>query len=111
VVLELNGSRWVSELAAPPEKNDRWATGVRLFLASTLSLILPAYPVLDDDRALWLEIVRHTFQSGVYCEDDEIKAHAELTGATVRGSYLVLRGKYQVINKPAGRVCREPSGL
>jgi hypothetical protein len=79
-----------------PEKNDRWPTGVRLFLASTLSLIAPDHPILDADRALWSEIARRAFQSGEYQEDDEIKAHAELTGATVKGSYLVLRRKYQL---------------
>jgi hypothetical protein len=69
---------------------------VRLFLASTLSLILPDHPILDAGRALWLEIARRTFQSGVYREDGEIKAHAELTGSSIKSSYLVLRGKYQL---------------
>ncbi|NOQ22968.1 MAG: hypothetical protein GQ565_10035 [Candidatus Aegiribacteria sp.] len=38
------------------EKNDRWQTGMRLFLASTLSLIYPDHPALKDDRELWHEI-------------------------------------------------------
>ncbi len=78
------------------EKNDRWPTGERMFVASTLSLIHPAHPILDPDRALWLEIARRTFQSGQYSEEDEIRAHAEITGATVRDSYLVLRSRYQL---------------
>jgi hypothetical protein len=78
------------------ERNDRWPTGRRLFLASTLSLIQPEHPLLDSDRALWLEIATRTFRSGRYCEEDEIRAHAELTGATVKGSYLVLGGRYQL---------------
>jgi hypothetical protein len=80
----------------PAEKNDRWQTGVRLILASTLSLIHPTHPVLDRDRNLWQTIAERTFQSGQYNEQDEINAHAELTGASVKGSYLVLRSKYQL---------------
>jgi hypothetical protein len=78
------------------EKNDRWPTGMRLFLASTLSRIQPDHPLLDEDRRLWLEIARRTFRSGEYREEDEIGAHAELTGATVKDSYLVLNGRYQL---------------
>lgn len=79
-----------------PEVNDRWPTGVRLYLASTLSLIHPRDPMLDTDRQLWLKIARRTFQSGEYRQEDEIQAHATLTGATVKDSYLVLNGKYQL---------------
>jgi len=78
------------------EKNDRWQTGMRLFLASTLSLIHPSNPVLDADRRLWCEIAARTFQSGKYDEQDEIEAHAELTGASVRHSYLVLNNRYSL---------------
>ncbi len=55
-----------------------------------------SHPILDADRRLWLEIARRTFQSGAYNEGDEIQAHAELTGATVKDSYLVLNGRYQL---------------
>ncbi len=78
------------------EKNDRWPTGLRLFLASTLSLIQPYHPVLNQDRELWREIAARTFRSGKYSEQDEIDAHAELTGASVKDSYLVLNGRYQL---------------
>jgi len=78
------------------EKNDRWPTGMRLFLASTLSRIQPDHPLLDEDRRLWLKIARRAFRSGEYREEDEIGAHAELTGATVKDSYLVLNGRYQL---------------
>jgi hypothetical protein len=78
------------------EKNDRWQTGMRLFLASTLSLIHPHHSTLNDDRELWHEIAKRTFQSGKYSEQDEIDAHAELTGATVKDSYLVLNSRYQL---------------
>jgi hypothetical protein len=78
------------------EKNDRWETGMRLFLASTLSLIHPHHPVLDKDRQLWLSIAERAFQSGSYREIDEIEAHARFTGATVKDSYLVLNGRYQL---------------
>ena len=76
------------------EKNDRWNTGMRLFLASTLSLIQPGHPILNRDRELWRSITRRTFESGKYSEGSEIKAHAELTGATVKNSYLVLNNRY-----------------
>ena len=79
-----------------PEKNNRWATGVRLFTAATLARIEPEQPELARDRQLWGQIALRTFQSGSYNEDDEAQAHAELTGASVRGSYLRLRGKYQL---------------
>lgn len=78
------------------EKNDRWETGMRLFLASTLSLIQPDHPVLASDRYLWRAIAEVAFQSGEYNQVDEIKAHAEMTGATVKDSYLVLNGRYQL---------------
>lgn len=79
-----------------PEKNSRWPTGKRLFLAATLSLFQPAHPCLERDRALWAEICTRTFASGTYSEDAEIRAHAELTGAAVKNSYLVINGKYQL---------------
>jgi hypothetical protein len=79
-----------------PEKNNRWATGVRLFTAATLARIEPEHPELEEDRQLWGQIARRTFQSGSYNEDDEARAHAELTGASVKGSYLRMRGKYQL---------------
>jgi hypothetical protein len=78
------------------EKNNRWATGVRLFTAATLARIEPKHPELEGDRQLWGQIARRTFRSGSYNEDDEARAHAELTGASVKGSYLRLRGKYQL---------------
>lgn len=78
------------------EKNDRWATGMRLFLAATLSLIYPDHPMLEADRQLWASITRRAFQSGQYVSEDEEQAHLDLTGATVRDSYLVLNGKYQL---------------
>jgi len=78
------------------EKNSRWPTGMRLFLAATLSLLQPAHPCLEQDRALWAEICKRTFASGIYSEDAEIRAHAELTGAAVKNSYLVINGKYQL---------------
>lgn len=78
------------------EKNNRWQTGMRLFLTSTLSLIYPDHPALNDDRELWHEIARRTFQSGKYSEKDEVNAHTDLTGATIKDSYLVLNNRYQL---------------
>jgi hypothetical protein len=76
------------------EKNDRWMTGVRLFAASTLAKIEPRHSALDGVWALWMEILERAFASGDYDEDAEVQAHKELTGASVRGSYLTLRNKY-----------------
>jgi len=91
------------------EKNNRWQTGMRLFLASTLSLIQPGHPILDKDRRLWLEIARRTFQSGRYSAEDEIQARAALTGATVKDSYLVLSSRYQlnILGSMPGSLPRE----
>lgn len=80
----------------PPESNNRWETGKRLFLASTLSLIMPDHPLVTRERSLWLTIAERAFQSGEYCLEDEIAAHDEMTGASIRHSYLTLRGKYQL---------------
>ncbi|MBN1965819.1 MAG: hypothetical protein JW910_14300 [Anaerolineae bacterium] len=80
----------------PAERNDRWLTGVQLFVASTLALVRPDHPVLEPVRALWLEIARRTFAGGTYDAAAEIAAHEELTGASVKDSYLTLRGKYQL---------------
>lgn len=78
------------------EKNDRWQTGMRMFLASTLALIDPNHAELHSDRKLWHEILCRSFHSGKYREEDEIRVHAELTGASVKDSYLVLNNRYQV---------------
>lgn len=85
-----------SEIRFPDyhEKNDRWSTGMRLFLGSTLSLIDPSHEGLENDRSLWREIAIRTFQSGTYSEKDEIRAHSALTGASVKDSYLRINNHY-----------------
>lgn len=81
----------------PAEKNDRWPTGVRLFAASTLAQIRPDLPLLDSDWKLWANIARRTFASGSYDPEAEIQAHRELTGASIKDSYLVINNKYALI--------------
>ncbi|HHI02933.1 MAG TPA: hypothetical protein ENL22_05385 [candidate division Zixibacteria bacterium] len=81
----------------PPEKNDRWETGWRLFAASMLSVIEPDAKDIDKYWNLWIEIAERAFASGVYNESNEIQAHCELTGATVGNSYLVIGSKYQLL--------------
>jgi hypothetical protein len=78
------------------EKNDRWSTGVQLFAASTLAQMVPHHPLLDDIWSLWYEIALWTFRSGEYDPEAEIRAHRELTGASVKESYLVLNNKYSL---------------
>jgi hypothetical protein len=78
------------------ERNDRWATGMRLFLASTLSLIDPMNKELDKDRELWREIAISTFRSGTYSERDEINIHQSLTSASVENSYLKINNRYSL---------------
>ncbi len=77
-----------------PEKNDRWHTGLQLFTAATLALIQPDLPILDDVWELWATIAGQAFAAGVYDRDAEARAHRDLTGASVRDSYLVLDNKY-----------------
>jgi hypothetical protein len=76
------------------EKNDRWPTGMRLLVASTLSLIDPECESIDSERDLWRQIAIQTFKSGTYKEIDEIAAHRALTGATVKDSYLRINNRY-----------------
>lgn len=77
-----------------PEVNDRWETGVRLFTAATLARFDPHLAVLDEVLQLWSEIATRTFASGAYDPQAEIRAHRDLTGASVEGSYLVIDNKY-----------------
>jgi hypothetical protein len=84
------------DLPDPPERNNRWATGKQLFAAATLARIRPTLPILDKTWELWAAIARHTFASGRYDEEAEIRVHQMLTGASVKGSYLVLNNRYQL---------------
>lgn len=84
------------EFPDPPERNNRWTTGTQLFAAATLARINPALPMLDKPWKLWTEIAERTFASGKYDQEAEIQAHEELTGASVKDSYLVLSGRYQL---------------
>lgn len=77
-----------------PEKNNRWPVGVQLFAAATLAQIQPRNPMINEVWELWVEIVKRSFASGRYEEEAEIMAHRQLTGVSVRGSYLGLRNKY-----------------
>jgi hypothetical protein len=78
------------------EQNDRWETGVRMILAGTLALIDANHPQLQPVRSLWVELAGRIFASGQYDEEAEVRAHRELTGATVKDSYLVISNRYAV---------------
>ena len=80
----------------PPERNDRWATGVRLFAAAALARLRPDHPALAGERSLWLDIAGDTFASGRYDAAREAAAHARLTGASVAGTYLALLNRYHL---------------
>lgn len=86
--------RGALEFPDRPENNDRWPVGVQLFVAASLAQLKPNHPFLDPPWELWAEIVGRTFASGTYDPEAEIRAHHELTGATVKDSYLVLNNKY-----------------
>jgi len=109
----------------PPEKNDRWPAGVRLITGATLALVDPWHPALDGLWDLWREIAERVFRSGDYDPHAEALAHRELTGASVRDSYLVIDNKYALalLGGRASRlpdavaralldwVCRKPRGI
>jgi len=78
----------------PPETNDRWAAGVRLFAATTLSLIEPHHPALDAAWATWCEVLETTFSHGAYDAEAETQAQKRLQGATAENSYLNLSSRY-----------------
>lgn len=80
----------------PPERNNRWETGKKLFASATLARICPTLRILDETWHLWATIVEHTFASGRYDSEAEIRAHEMLTGADVKDSYLVLNNRYQL---------------
>lgn len=84
------------EFPDPPERNNRWATGKQLFVAATLARICPTLPILDKPWQLWTTIAEHTLASGKYDPEAEMRAHQMLTGASVKDSYLVLSGRYQL---------------
>ena len=80
----------------PPERNNRWETGKKLFASATLARICPTLRILDETWDLWATIAEHTFASGRYDSEAEIRAHEMLTGAAVKDSYLVLNNRYQL---------------
>ncbi|MBI4878074.1 MAG: hypothetical protein HY812_00220 [Planctomycetes bacterium] len=88
--------RGTARFPDPPEKNDRWATGSRLFAAATLALIRPDARTVREAAAPWREILKRTFASSRYDAGAEIRAHRELTGASVAGSYLTLDSAYHL---------------
>ncbi|MBI5965376.1 MAG: hypothetical protein HY863_18015 [Chloroflexi bacterium] len=85
------------EFPDPPEKNDRWPIGTKLFTASTLARIKPDHSILNGFMQLWSAIAEKTFTSGKYDSEAEMEAHRRLTGVSVKNSYLRLHGKYQII--------------
>jgi hypothetical protein len=81
----------------PAERNDRWATGLRLVAAATLSRIDPYHASLDPTWDLWHEIARRALAGGAYDPGAEAEAHSALTGASVRATYLTLSNRYALL--------------
>jgi hypothetical protein len=79
-----------------PERNDRWETSVSLFASSTLASLSPEAEEIDEVWEQWAAICGRTFASGDYDPDAEARAHREITGASVAGTYLVLANRYAV---------------
>ncbi|NIW13648.1 MAG: hypothetical protein GWN31_06900, partial [Candidatus Thorarchaeota archaeon] len=88
----IHSSRWRD----PPEKNERWPVGIRLFIAATISLINPDCRDIDDIWKLWTNVVKYTFKSGCYSQDAEKRIHQKLTGVQGNLKYLVVNSKYHV---------------
>jgi hypothetical protein len=84
------------DFPGPPERNNRWETGKKLFVSATLARICPTLRILDETWDLWATIAEHTFASGRYDSEAEIRAHELLTGADAKDSYLVLNNRYQL---------------
>ncbi len=80
----------------PPEKNERWAIGVRLFTAALLARVAPQMPILDREWCLWAEVVCRTFIDGEYDPRAELFALREQTGLKDVG-YLRLANKYHLM--------------
>jgi len=76
------------------ERNQRWATGARMFAGATLAKIQPRAAVLDGVWETWADIARRTFVSGSYDPEAEIHAHRDLTGVSKGLAYLALHNKY-----------------
>ncbi|MFW9993252.1 MAG: hypothetical protein ACFFD4_14510 [Candidatus Odinarchaeota archaeon] len=92
----LNGKKSFPD---PPEKNERWTTGTRLFTAATLAVLQPGSTALNSVHRTWIEIARRTFISGVHDPEQELLAHRECTGMLVEDNclyYLVLHNKYTI---------------
>lgn len=87
---------WKLPFPDPPEVNDRWPVGRRLFSAATLARLEPQNLQVQQERSLWQEIATRTFASGRYRAGAERGAHDELTGASAENSYLRLNGHYQL---------------
>lgn len=49
---------------------------------------------MNNQIALWSELLRRSFASGKHRLEDEIEAHRALTGASIAGSYLQLNNRY-----------------
>lgn len=85
-----------TECSDPAEKNGRWLTGVQLFASATLAIINPNDKLIDSIWELWNKIANNTFISGEYDQNAEIRAHQDLTGASVKNSYLTIDNRYSL---------------
>jgi hypothetical protein len=80
----------------PPEKNDRWPIGVKLFFASTLALIDSSLVLLDPIFDPWIQILEKTFGSGNYSLEKEKLSHIDIFGLKDELKFLHLNSKYHL---------------
>jgi len=78
------------------ERNDRWIAGTQLFVAGTMARMVPNASELDEIWGRWATILERTFASGGYDPVAEARAHRDIGGASVTGSYLILSNRYSV---------------
>ncbi|MHA2176195.1 MAG: hypothetical protein ACXABI_15310 [Candidatus Hodarchaeales archaeon] len=80
----------------PPEKNERWRTGVNLFSGSTISLIQPTAPEINPVYELWNKVIRRAFETGEYNHKKEKEAHRLFTHISGELRYLSLNSAYHL---------------
>ena len=80
----------------PPEKNNRWPIGVKLWFASSIALIDPNQESISSVVDSWVQVLNNTFESGNYNGKHEKDAYKDIFGLTDEIRYLHLNSKYHL---------------